>query len=301
MTWQPTSVSNKTGQTKLSTLTSHHLHALLSTSHIPYLSEWHHWPQAPKLAVNPGSVPPTSSHRTFLEFIPFCSDLHHFFPKPLYPKLPKWLLFPFSPAPNPLQQCCQSHLYKTKSDYVTSLFRTFVFRIKCKILPRTYKALYYLASDYLPCFIWGCAPRSKQSKLEVPKQCFSVCPECNSLICPSGKLPLIFFRLAQNSGFIMLSSGLPSHFAPLPILTLIQPDTIICLFLCLSLKTRNRPALHVFFISVFCLLNEGMSQDLNKNIQTAPDKYPSCESKWAYRLNPSLTNIFNLTILVHQK
>lgn len=41
---------------------------------------------------------------------------------------------------------------------VTSLFRIFVFQIKYKILPRTYKVLYYLASDYLPCFIWGHAP-----------------------------------------------------------------------------------------------------------------------------------------------
>lgn len=84
------------------------------------------------------------------------------FPQVLYQKPPNqlptssWLSF--SPAPTPPQHCGQSNLSETKSDYVTSLFRTFVSQIKCKILPRTYKVLYYPASNYLPSFIRGRGP-----------------------------------------------------------------------------------------------------------------------------------------------
>ena len=106
-----------------------------------------------------------------------------------------WLSFFL--APTPLQPCCQSHLSKTKSDYITSLFRIFVFRIKCKILHRTHKA-FLLSGPWLPSRLHlRSSPtyltRGKRSNLEVPEQCFSVCPEFNSLICPSGKLPLVFF------------------------------------------------------------------------------------------------------------
>lgn len=193
-----------------------------------------------------------------------------------------WLAF--SPAPTPPQHCCQSNLSKTKSDYVTSLFRIFVSRIKCKILPRTYKVLYYLASDYLPLL----RPRSwptqltqgKRSNLEVPKQCFSVCPECNSLICPSGKLPLIFSDQLKIQNSACFSLGF-RHVLHLSLFWhLIQPNTNICLYVCLSHKTRNPLGLCVLRISVSCLLKR-MSRDLSKNFQTAPDQRPLCASKQA--------------------
>lgn len=81
VTWQPTGVSNKTSQTKGSTVSSYH----------PSPCPSHHLPHSPSewtTPMAPGSLPPTPGHWTFLELIPFylccscfCSDLYHPFPK----------------------------------------------------------------------------------------------------------------------------------------------------------------------------------------------------------------------------
>lgn len=314
MTWQLTGVSNKTDQTKCGTLTSHSPHAPLITSHVPHLSEWHHRPQAPKLAVNPGSVPPCISSQDVSRIQPILSILA----APASAQtltisslnqytrnLPTASWLSFSPAPTPPQRCCQSNLSKTKSDYVTSLFRIFVFGIKCKILPRTYKVLCYPASNYLPCFIWGRGPHisheSNRATWKFPNSASLSAQDAILSVAHLANSHSFFLCPAQNSQFIMLFSGRPSHFASLPIITLIQPDTIICLYVCLPHKTRNPLGFCILLISVFYLLNERMSQDLNKNIQTPPDKCPLCESKQGYRPNLTSKSIFKLTTLTHQK
>lgn len=66
---------NKTGQTQLSTLTSHHPLALLTSYHVPHPSEQHTGPRHPNWVSTQAWFPPQSSHRTFLEFIPFSLSL----------------------------------------------------------------------------------------------------------------------------------------------------------------------------------------------------------------------------------
>lgn len=140
----------------------------------------------PKLAVRPGSLFVRSSLETFWSS-PFSCQPHY--PRgsfqiltifPLRHNLRNLLnesqLFPVS-SNTSSPHCCQSNLSTTKSGCVTSLFRIFVSRIKWKSLPRTYKVLYFLPSNYLPCFI---SHQANKASWEVPEQCRSVWLDRNS-------------------------------------------------------------------------------------------------------------------------
>lgn len=117
------------------------------------ISEWHHWLLPPKSAVNWAHflTHPNPEHSRIHSVL-----LHRPSPPLLYSET-----LPPCPVLTPPQHCCQSNFSRTKSDYVPSLFRILVSRIKCKIFPRTYKVLFMIwppttfsaSSEVVPLYI----------------------------------------------------------------------------------------------------------------------------------------------------
>lgn len=147
--------------------------------------------------------------------IPTISSLSHYTRNVLIRS--SW--FPFSPAPT-LPIMLPVFFLKQNLMMLLSCLESCL-RIKCKILPRTYKVLYHLASDYLSCFIRGRGLRHISHEANRATWKF---PNSASLSAQNAILSFAhlanshyfsFFRPAQNPQFIMLFSEQPSHFASL--------------------------------------------------------------------------------------